>query len=276
MLADNFHSDVKSPNPARDDVNNHSISIENIPPAINHTNTSSSNAFAPRSASTAVKLGLVMLAVCAAIFLCLVFARNGPSSDDGVAAQAASGISIAQQSPVSENDEEIPHTGVTGETPMVDSPIESKPDVFQSNTSQYYTSSGPLQGRMRLVSPSILDGYETCSDLESDIAEALKLYMDEIIMWEAVVNEIYSYCDLENDNWFYESGFNFFDDQYYYGECNSFLLSFCSSVYVSNDSVEPFVILPTRRLFFWQQQHCLSHRQRGGALGSNLACPASR
>ena len=103
---------------------------------------------------------------------------------------------------VSESNDDMYYHSPDGKTSTTDTAIESKPDALQSITSDYYTSIGPLQARVKMVSPSIVNGYETCSDLESDITEALKLYMEEFIMNEAVIYEVYATCDPENDNWY--------------------------------------------------------------------------
>jgi len=214
-MADNFLWDKESFNPGND-VENPSVSIDNIASAMFNNNTSTTNARRggiPRSSSKAIKFGLVIAALSVAIVLGVVLGRNGSSSDDGVPTSAAAGTSVAQKSPVIEGHEEIYSSGATGDTPTIETAIEFEPDSVKLTTTEYYTSAGPLQARVRMVSPSILNGYETCSDLESDITEALKLYMNEFIMNEAVVNEMYASCDPENDNWYSDL---YGVDYYYY------------------------------------------------------------
>jgi DNA excision repair protein ERCC-4 len=236
-MADNFLWDKESFNPGSD-VENPSVSIDNIASAIINNNTSTANARRegiPRSASKAIKLGLVIAALSVALVLGVVLGRNGSSSDDGVSTSAASGTSIAQKSPVIESHEEMYSLGVTGKTQTMQTAIESEPDAVESITTEYYTSAGPLQARVRMVSPSILNGYETCSDLESDITEALKLYMNEFIMNEAVINEMYASCDPENDNWYSDLyGVDYYynnHDHQLYGELHFCIASRCSSVF---------------------------------------------
>lgn len=234
-MADNFLWDKESFNPGSD-VENPSVSIDNIASAINNNSTSTANARRegiPRSASKAIKLGLVIAALSVAVVLGVVLGRNGSSSDDGVSTSAASGTSIAQNSPVVESHEEMYSPGATGNTPTMQTAIESEPDAVKSITTEYYTSAGPLEARVRMVSPSILNGYATCSDLESDITEALKLYMNEFIMNEAVVNEMYASCDPENDNWYsdlYGVDYYYYDHQLH-GELHFCIASRCSSVF---------------------------------------------
>ncbi|KAL3795470.1 hypothetical protein HJC23_000828 [Cyclotella cryptica] len=218
-MADNFLWDKESFNPGSD-VENPSVSIDNIASAIDNTNTSTANARSegiPRSVPKALKLGLVIAVLSVAVVLGVALGRNGSSSDDGVSTLAASGGSIAQQSPVMESHEEMYAPGATGNTPTMQTAVEPKPDAVKSIATEYYTSAGPLQARVRMVAPSILNGYETCSDLESDITEALKLYMDEFIMNEAVVNEMYANCDPDNDNWYSD----LYGIDYYYYENES-------------------------------------------------------
>ncbi len=235
-MADNFLWDKESFNPGSD-VENPSVSMDNIASAIINNKTSTTNARRggiPRFSSKAIKFGLVIAALSVAIVLGVVLGRNGSSSDDGVPSSAASGTSIAQKSPVIEGHEEIYSPGATGDTPTTET-AASEPAV-KLTTTEYYTSAGPLEARVRMVSPSILNGYEICSDLESDITEALKLYMNEFIMNEAVVNEMYASCDPENDNWYSDL---YGVDYYYYdhqltGELHFFIASRCSSVFTNN------------------------------------------
>jgi hypothetical protein len=60
-----------------------------------------------------------------------------------------------------------------------------------------------------MVSSSVADGYETCSDLEKDITEALKLYMSNFISSEAETTYV---CDPNNENWMME----YYGYDYYY------------------------------------------------------------
>jgi hypothetical protein len=78
-MADTFLWDNESPNRAHD-VENPSVSIDNIASAISNSHTSTTNARregVPRYASKGVKLGLVVLAVSVAVVLGVVVIRNG-------------------------------------------------------------------------------------------------------------------------------------------------------------------------------------------------------
>ncbi|KAL7517624.1 hypothetical protein ACHAWX_002531 [Stephanocyclus meneghinianus] len=235
-MADNFLWDKESFNPGND-VENPTVSIDNIASAIINNNTSTTNARRggiPRFSSKAIKFGLVIAALSVAIVLGVVLGRNGSSSDDGVSTSAALGSSIAQRSPVIESHEEMFSPGAAGNTPTMQTVIESEPDAVKSITTEYYTSDGPLQARVRMVSPSILNGYETCSDLESDITEALKLYMNEFIMYEAVYNEVYASCDPENDKWYMDLN----EYYYYHDEANYTCSPSSNNTACATDSTE--------------------------------------
>lgn len=56
--------------------------------------------------------------------------------------------------------------------------------------------------------------FYTCSDLEKDIAEALKLEISNWISMDAT-NEAYAHCDPDNENWLMEYLGN---DYYYYDD----------------------------------------------------------
>jgi hypothetical protein len=237
-MVDKFLCDKQSPNPAHD-AENPSTSIDNIACAISSRNAATTSATrregSPRSISKAITLGLVFIGLSVVVVFGVVLGRNDTSRDDVVATQAASGSSIAQQIFVSESQEEKYSPDATGDTPMIQTAIESESNALKSTASEYYTSTGPLQARVKMVSPSILDGYETCSDLERDITEALKLYMDEFIMNEAVVNEIYASCDPDNDDWYSDffGGEYYYYDHQYYGAL-LFYISICYSVHIFN------------------------------------------
>lgn len=233
-MAGNFFWGKESFNPGSD-VENPSVFIDNVASPTNNHNTPAANAPGEgisRSPSKAVKLGLVIAALSVAIVLGMVLGRNGSSRNNGVSTSASSQTSIAQQSHAIEISDAIFSPGATGNTPTVQAVVESEPDNVKLITTEYYTSAGPLKARVRMASPSILNGYETCADLESDIAEALKLYMNEFIMNEAEVNEIDAICDTGNDSWHSDLyGFDFdYNDHQLQGELHFCIASRCSPV----------------------------------------------
>ena len=200
------------------DAENPSFSVDNTSSATSNNNIFANNArHDPRPASKAVKQGLFVLMVSVAVILVVALGRNGSSNNYG--ASTAPESSIARQPPLSESYEEINSPGTHGKTPMTETAVESKHDALKSITSEYYISNGPLQARVKMGSPSILNGYETCSDLERDVVEALKIYMNDFILNEAVSNEEYATCDPANDNWHaFSDGYYYYDNNYDYGE----------------------------------------------------------
>eukprot|EP00956_Cyclotella_meneghiniana_P021419 scaffold39038_cov78-Cyclotella_meneghiniana.AAC.4 len=189
-MADNYlwdNGDVENPAPADSNIDSGS------------TNTQGEgNA---RSTSKAVKLGLILVAAVGAIALGAVLGlkSDGGAEASGLAPQAGSTAnSLAQKS-----------------TSVVDGTAPNPVKVKKSTKDGYYTSPGPLGAHVKMVSPSIVNGYETCSDLEIDITEAIKLYMNDFINSEAVSNDMYEKCDPNNDNWWWDE-FGYDDDYFYH------------------------------------------------------------
>ena len=54
---------------------------------------------------------------------------------------------------------------------------------------QYISSVGPIDSRLRIIDPSVADGYESCTDLREDILNAVKYLANSIIVSESVPNE---------------------------------------------------------------------------------------
>ena len=61
------------------------------------------------------------------------------------------------------------------------------PNLGNTESTGYYRSEGPLLAQVKMISPSVANGYETCSDLETDISEALKHYANQVIMEQVSV-----------------------------------------------------------------------------------------
>ena len=186
-MADNFHWDNDLPNPTQD-VENPSA-VQNKESNTN-TNTATSGSSSPhhvgssRPASKALKLSLVFLALAAVVAVGVALGLRNNSTDDTVATQTAAANLVVQESFVSE---------VTSEP---DSPNPKKQKT-KAEASRFFAS-----------------GYETCADLEKDITNAFKLYIDKYIANEAVTNEMYASCDPDNENWM---------DDYYYRNCEYIL-----------------------------------------------------
>jgi DNA excision repair protein ERCC-4 len=144
-------------------------------------------------------VGLVLVAVASAIILGVVFGLDG---SNGKPDRMESTATSSASSTVQEN--------------ALVAATESKP-AAAANKQEYFTSPGPLDARVRAVSPSIINGYDTCTDLEYDIIEALKLYVNNYINEQTVSAEMYAQCDPDNDNWYYD----LYDYDYYYHDYNT-------------------------------------------------------
>jgi DNA excision repair protein ERCC-4 len=199
-MADNSHRDKQFHKPTHD-VENPSVPINNIPSA-SHVESS-------RSISKTMKLGIVLLALSVAVVLGVTLSawslRDGGTTKESVPASA-----IAPSNPMSESSIKNESSNEADNTPTAQNAKGAKPEPV------YYTSDGPIESRVKMISPSIVNGYESCSDLESDITEVLKLYMNNFIKSEAVSGEKYANCDPENDDWMW--GLYGYSDYFYYGE----------------------------------------------------------
>ena len=56
------------------------------------------------------------------------------------------------------------------------------PQVY---TRQYLNSNGPIESKLRIIDPSVADGYESCDDLRDDILNAVKWLANSIIVQES-------------------------------------------------------------------------------------------
>lgn len=190
--------------------------VENPSAVINSTsNTSPSNNSREgnfRLMSKAAKLGLTLMALAGALALVIVLGLNS-SSDNGLGTQAVSTTSGADRSPTIDSYDH--NTDKADNVLMSEDTTKSEPNAPKSNKSLNYTSSGSLEAQVPTASSSIVDGYVTCSDMESDITEALKLFMNNFINNEAVSGEMYADCDPDNENW-YDHLYGY--DDYSYGE----------------------------------------------------------
>lgn len=190
--------------------------VESPSAVINGTsNTSPSNNSREgnfRLMSKTGKLGLTLMALAGALALVIVLGLNS-SSDNGLGTQAASTSSGADRSPTIDSYDH--NTDKADNVLMRKDTTKSEPNAPKSNKSLNYTSSGSLEAQVPIASSSIVDGYVTCSDMESDITEALKLFMNNFINNEAVSGEMYADCDPDNENW-YDHLYGY--DDYSYGE----------------------------------------------------------
>jgi len=74
-------------------------------------------------------------------------------------------------------------------TPPVANP--ENPTTPQVYKRQYLTNTGPIESQMRIIDPSVVDGYESCDELRNDILNAVKWLANSIIVQESVYNEWY-------------------------------------------------------------------------------------
>jgi DNA excision repair protein ERCC-4 len=196
-MVDNFLWDKESPKPTTD-IENPPSAVDNIASAIAMRGgniTSATRREGSSSVSKSLKMGLVFVAGVGAITLGVVFGLD-----------RSSGKPVRMESTTSSASSTVQESALVATT-------ESKPAAV-ANKQEYFTSSGPFDARVRAVSPSITNGYETCSDLENDIVEALKLYVNDYINEQAVSAEMYAQCDPDNDNWYWD----LYDDDYYYND----------------------------------------------------------
>ena len=73
-------------------------------------------------------------------------------------------------------------------------PIKETEDEVTASTPtqvvmQYISSVGPIDSRLRIIDPSVADGYESCPDLREDILNAVKYLANSIIVSESMPNE---------------------------------------------------------------------------------------
>lgn len=73
----------------------------------------------------------------------------------------------------------------------------------KENNGNLFASSTLQSQEVKMVAPSITNGYSTCFDLQKDIVDALKQYAKSLIQEEATssYSEMYASCDPNNPNW---------------------------------------------------------------------------
>jgi hypothetical protein len=170
-MADNYLCKY-STNPTSD--------VENPPIATNHyvefeLSHSNNAKYTSIFTSKAAKLALSLAAV-------------GGAAAIGVAL----GLNNLPDKPVLNQDAS---TAISFKTPVAESKDSNKAE----------TKSIKQPDLIDAVSHSITNRYETCSDLEKDITEALKPYFTDYINNEAENKEIYASCDPNNIDWWYEN-----------------------------------------------------------------------
>ena len=61
----------------------------------------------------------------------------------------------------------------------------SAPKVYKA---RYLEQNGPIQAQVRIIDPSVVDGYNSCDELRDDIENALKHYANTLIVRESENN----------------------------------------------------------------------------------------
>lgn len=146
-----------------------------------------------------VGLGAFVLAVIALLIgLGVTLGGTTGSNTDSVTNASSANANVNADVVVDED-------GVVGVVPSTEStdvtttnPEYPNPNLqgAQVKGKQYLTSNnGPIDSRVRIMDPSVADGYESCTDLREDIINAVKYLANSIIVAEAVPNEWYEKCD---------------------------------------------------------------------------------
>lgn len=84
---------------------------------------------------------------------------------------------------------------------LIDPTSTTKPASQASKATRYLDSVGPIESKVRIIDPSVVNGYSSCNDLKEDISNALKHYVSTIIASEIqygaewVVNADPAVCD---------------------------------------------------------------------------------
>jgi hypothetical protein len=67
---------------------------------------------------------------------------------------------------------------------LIDPTSTTKPASQASKATRYLDSVGPIESKVRIIDPSVVNGYSSCNDLKEDISNALKHYVSTIIASE--------------------------------------------------------------------------------------------
>ena len=70
---------------------------------------------------------------------------------------------------------------------LPEEPTTTKPGQV-SKATQYLDSVGPIETKVRIIDPSVVNGYNSCNDLKDDILNALNHYVSTIIAQEIQYN----------------------------------------------------------------------------------------
>ncbi len=65
---------------------------------------------------------------------------------------------------------------------VIETTTQSKPPY--ASKARYLDSVGPIESKVRIIDPSVAKGYNSCDDLKEDIRNALKHFVNTIIVQE--------------------------------------------------------------------------------------------
>eukprot|EP00571_Detonula_confervacea_P009424 CAMPEP_0172328374 /NCGR_PEP_ID=MMETSP1058-20130122/60317_1 /TAXON_ID=83371 /ORGANISM="Detonula confervacea, Strain CCMP 353" /LENGTH=1083 /DNA_ID=CAMNT_0013045487 /DNA_START=93 /DNA_END=3345 /DNA_ORIENTATION=+ len=111
---------------------------------------------------------------------------------------SSSATNLTDTNPNEDTDSTQPTQPVDNTTtsPTVD---VSAPQVYKT---QYLESNGPILSKVRIISPAVAQGYNSCDELRDDILNALKHYANSIIVRESK-DDWYEKCDPNATNNYY-------------------------------------------------------------------------
>jgi hypothetical protein len=69
-------------------------------------------------------------------------------------------------------------------TLLPESTTPTKPASQASKATRYLDNIGPIESKVRIIDPSVVNGYSSCDDLKDDILNALNHYVSSIIASE--------------------------------------------------------------------------------------------
>lgn len=217
MEAANHLWDKDITNPTSDnDLESPTVNAEDTIGNVSEDQTVHSPVTSGRSISKGVKLGAVLVLLTVAVVLALTLGLD-IGSTGGEGGVPVNGAAVQQGSGSASS------SSVGTDTATTSTSITKDSLIAPSDNTQYFTSTGPLPSKLKMISPAITNGYETCSDLEKDIVEAMKHSANSIIMEQVESSEMYASCDPENDDWYsayYEEhyGYDYHYWEGYYGE----------------------------------------------------------
>ncbi|KAL3822484.1 hypothetical protein ACHAXA_002502 [Cyclostephanos tholiformis] len=77
-------------------------------------------------------------------------------------------------------------------TDQMATPVDAT--TSQVYKTQYINADGPIESKVRIIDPSVADGYESCEGLRDDILNAVKYLASSIIAQESAYSEWYENC----------------------------------------------------------------------------------